>query len=94
MKSINLIAVSKEEILERFEQLENKIQELSDRSINYPIEPTFLTVKEVCKLLKISNTTLHKYVKEGVLKKYGLPGSGKILFRLEDIEKTIVQYNS
>ncbi|WP_431610881.1 helix-turn-helix domain-containing protein [Chryseobacterium sp. 'Rf worker isolate 10'] len=55
-----------------------------------PKEPTiYLTRNEVCKLLHIDLSTLHRWRKEGILIAYGL--GNRIYFKRNEIEEFITQ---
>ncbi|WP_418122481.1 helix-turn-helix domain-containing protein [Chryseobacterium sp. PTM-20240506] len=71
--------IKKEIIPELKEQLKKEFQ---------PKEPTsYLTRQEVCKLLHIDLSTLHRWRKEGTLIAYGL--GNRIYFKRNDIDEFI-----
>ncbi|ASV77962.1 helix-turn-helix domain-containing protein [Elizabethkingia anophelis] len=68
------------------------IPELTERlSAQFqPIHPTeYLTRSEVCKLLKIDLSTLHRWRKEGVLPAFGI--QNRVYFKRSDIENLIAK---
>lgn len=55
-----------------------------------PKEPTdFLTRSEVCKLLKIDLSTLHRWRKEKTIPSYGM--GNRVYFKRSEVEKIINQ---
>lgn len=73
--------IKKEIIPELKEQLKEEFQ---------PKEPTcYLTRNEVCKMLHIDLSTLHRWRKEGVLIAYGL--GNRIYFKRNEIDEFINQ---
>ncbi|SDE48431.1 helix-turn-helix domain-containing protein [Riemerella columbipharyngis] len=53
-----------------------------------PKEPTqYLTRKEVCELLDINLSTLHRWMKKGKITAYGL--GNRVYFKRKEIEDTI-----
>lgn len=54
-------------------------------------EKVFVTKKEAAELLRCDQTTIDRWAKAGKFPKFGI--GGKILFRLSDIEDSIVQIN-
>ncbi len=55
-----------------------------------PIQPTeYLTRSEVCKLLKINLSTLHRWTKQGKLPSYGI--SNRIYFKRSEVDLIINQ---
>ena len=92
MEKVTITELSAEEFYQRFEELENKFDTIESQKNQTPHQLILLTPKEVCKLLKISPSTLHNYVNKGVLNKYAMPGSGKVLFRLDEIENSLEQF--
>lgn len=73
--------IKKEIIPELKEQLKEEFQ---------PKEPTsYLTRNEVCKMLQIDLSTLHRWRKEGTLIAYGL--GNRIYFKRNEIDEFINQ---
>lgn len=69
------------------------IPELKDRLKEefQPKEPTsYLTRQEVCDLLSIDMSTLHRWRKQGILTAYGL--GNRIYFKRKEIED-LIDYN-
>ncbi|AZA48396.1 DNA-binding protein [Chryseobacterium carnipullorum] len=55
-----------------------------------PKQPTeYLTRSEVCKLLKIDLSTLHRWRKENLIPSYGF--SNRVYFKREEVEQIINQ---
>lgn len=55
-----------------------------------PKEPTeYLTRTEVCKLLKIDLSTLHRWRKENVIPSYGM--QNRVLFKRSEIDQIVNQ---
>ena len=53
-----------------------------------PIQPTeYLTRSEVCKLLKIDMSSLHRWRKEGKIPSYGL--GNRVYFKRSEVEQII-----
>ena len=53
-----------------------------------PIQPTeYLTRSEVCKLLKIDLSSLHRWRKEGKLPSYGM--GNRVYFKRSEVEQII-----
>jgi len=80
------------------EQLQNAIIEgvklqFDELKTNFePKTPTqFYSRSQVCKKLGISPATLHNWVKQKKLPCFGL--GGRIFFKNEDIENSIIQLN-
>ena len=94
MKRITITELSAEEFFKRLELIELKIDSLKEQNHTSGVQLTLLTPKEVCNLLKIGHSTLHKYVKDGVISKYGISGSGKVLFKMEEIERLLVKFKN
>lgn len=49
----------------------------------------FYTRKDLMKMFKVSESTIIRWEKRGLIKKFKLPGSKKVLYRKSDIEKLI-----
>ena len=55
-----------------------------------PIQPTeYLTRSEVCKLLRIDLSTLHRWRKENVIPSYGV--GNRVYFKRNEVEQIINQ---
>ncbi|MCT3663214.1 helix-turn-helix domain-containing protein [Elizabethkingia anophelis] len=55
-----------------------------------PIQPTeYLTRSEVCKLLKIDLSTLHRWRKDNVIPSYGM--QNRVYFKRNEVEQLINQ---
>ncbi|MCE3076736.1 helix-turn-helix domain-containing protein [Chryseobacterium gwangjuense] len=55
-----------------------------------PVQPTeYLTRSEVCKLLKIDLSTLHRWRKENVIPSYGM--QNRVYFKRSEVEQLINQ---
>ena len=70
------------------EQIKNLVSQVIEETKNLPQEPKeeeLLTSKEVLKILKVTNSTMHRYINEGKLKpiRYGR----KLLFKKSEIIK-------
>lgn len=65
-----------------FEIPSNKVEQ--DRAI-------YLTRHEVCKLLKISLPTLHRYTRDSILKSYRI--GGKVRYKREEVENSLKERN-
>lgn len=74
-------------------ELENSlIPKLTERlSAQFqPIQPTeYLTRSEVCRLLKVDLSTLHRWRKEGKLPSYGF--GNRVYFKRSEVEQIINQ---
>lgn len=55
---------------------------------DHPIESPYLTTREATAYLKISEPTVHRWVKEGILKPRRLPG-GNLRFRRSDLDDVL-----
>jgi len=49
----------------------------------------FYTRKELMKIFKVSESTIIRWEKKGLLKRFKLPGSRKALYKKSDVEKLI-----
>ena len=71
--------------------VKNQLDELKKEFT--PKEPNeFLTRKEVSELLKISLTTIHEWVKTGILKNYKM--GNRTYFSRKEIENTLFRSNT
>ena len=64
-------------ITKHFERLESLL--------NKPTTLEFLTIKEVCQILKVSKVTVHNWTKQGILKPYKI-GNQTRFKRLEVLD--------
>src|SRR5690554_4574300 len=74
-------------------KIEEKFLKLKEELIQEnEITNEYLTAKDVCKVFKISSTTLERYVRSGL--KYSSSGKGcKRLFNKTDVRNFITQRN-
>jgi|SRR5690606_12439232 len=74
-------------------KIEEKFLQLKEELIREKeITNEYLTAKDVCKIFKISSTTLERYVRSGL--KYSSSGKGcKRLFNKTDVKNFITQRN-
>ncbi|MFC4412146.1 helix-turn-helix domain-containing protein [Kaistella carnis] len=85
MNHIQFIGVSPNDLIEKIkEQLIPAIKkELSEEF--QPKQPTeYLTRSQVCEMLKIDLSTLHRWRKEGALKSYGI--GNRVYFKRSEID--------
>lgn len=68
MKALQLIAISKEELMQDFEQIVRKVLEKMQQDQSAKDEKEFYTREETAKLLNVSLTTLFNWNNEGILK--------------------------
>lgn len=88
MSQVQFIGTSPKELIEELKV--SLIPELKDQLSKefQPKEPTeYLTRQEVCDLLSIDMSTLHRWRKDGVLIAYGL--GNRIYFKRNEIEALI-----
>lgn len=77
------------------EDLSKKLSDLKTGILNEikkgfkPAPEEYLTREEVCKLLKISQPTLDRYTKKGILRKYSLVG--RILYKRSEVESSLIE---
>ena len=88
MSTIQFIGTSDSEFLQRFKDEiipELKLQLAKEFQ---PKEPTeFLTRTEVCELLKIDFSTIHRWKKEGIIPSYGV--GNRVYFKRHEVEQII-----
>lgn len=90
MKQIQFIGIDPYDLIQemRKEFLPDIKRELKEEF--QPKEPTtYLTRNEVCKLLHIDLSTLHRWRKDGILIAYGL--GNRIYFKRNEIEEFITR---
>jgi hypothetical protein len=68
MKALQLIAISKEELMQDFEQIVRKVLEKMQQDQSAKDEKEFYTREETAKLLNVSLATLFNWNNEGILK--------------------------
>lgn len=56
-------------------------------------EETLLTRKEVCSLISINLTTLHKKTKSGELKSYGTSSGNRVLYKKSEVLAAVKPIN-
>ncbi|MDH6250908.1 excisionase family DNA binding protein [Chryseobacterium sp. H1D6B] len=90
MSTIQFIGTSDSEFLQRFK---NEIIPELRKQISkefQPKEPTeYLTRAEVCKLLKIDLSTLHRWRKDSMISSYGF--GNRVYFKRHEVEQIINQ---
>lgn len=90
MNSIQFIGTNPADLITALEN--SLIPKLTERLSKQfqPIAPTeFLTRSEVCKLLKIDLSTLHRWRKENVIPSYGM--QNRVLFKRSEIDQIVNQ---
>lgn len=90
MSTIQFIATSDDILIQKLEN--SLIPKLAEKlSAQFqPIQPTeYLTRSEVCKLLKIDLSSLHRWRKEGKIPSFGI--SNRVYFKRSDIDAIINQ---
>ncbi len=85
--TIQLIQISPAELQNQI--LEGVKQEIQSLKEEYqPKEPeSYLTRKEVSKLLKINLSTIYSWQRKGILKPFGI--AGRVYFKRSDIEECL-----
>ena len=90
MDYLQVTQFSGEELLKRFNNLENQLTELKEHSQpNAPAE--YLTRHEVSAMLSISLVTLWKNTKTGRLKAYSI--NGRKLYKRCEVEDSLIPLN-
>lgn len=91
MSSIQFIQVTpeqlKEEILKGVKSQLNDFKEIFEAKNS----TEYMTIKEVCSLIKVHKTTLWKYTNEGKLKSYGI--GDRVLYKRNEVEEALIQLN-
>ncbi len=72
------------------EVVREEIKNMSPAS--HPKQTEFLTRKEVCKLLQISEVTLNEWTKSGIVKGYRL--NSRVRYKRSEIENSLQQIKS
>lgn len=88
MSTIQFVGTSDSEFLQRFK--DEVIPELKEQLSKefQPKEPTeYLTRTEVCKLLKIDFSTIHRWKKDGVIPSYGI--GNRVYFKRHEVDQII-----
>ncbi|GAA5096625.1 hypothetical protein GCM10023210_30610 [Chryseobacterium ginsengisoli] len=88
MKTIQFVGTSDSELLQRFKDEiipELKLQLAKEFQPKEPDE--FLTRNEVCELLKIDLSTLHRWRKDGMIPSYGF--GNRVYFKRSEVEQII-----
>ena len=68
------------------------IKELIEKELQkIRTQTTYLTRKEVSKMLKVDLSTIHNWTKQNILTSYGI--GGRVYYKLEDVEKAIIKLN-
>jgi hypothetical protein len=89
MKTVQLVGMTPEENNKPiFEYFDKKFDDL-EKSFQ-PKEPTtFLTRKEVAKLLSVDISSIHNMTVKGILQKYQI--SGRVLYKRSEVENAIIK---
>lgn len=69
-------------LIQEVSELKKMLTTIDERQLNQEDQPEFITIKEACEILKVSEVTLWRYQKEGKVKVYGI-GSRRLLKRDE-----------
>jgi len=80
-----LIHMTKDEFKHELKQTVTEI--LKENQTSQIIQESYLTRKEVAEKLRISLPTLHRATRKGFIKGYKI--SGRILFKLSEVEKAL-----
>lgn len=88
--TIQFIGMSDDNLIQKLENsLIPKLTEKLSKQFQ-PIQPTeYLTRLEVCKLLKIDLSTLHRWRKDKVIPSYGM--QNRVYFKRNEVEQIINQ---
>jgi excisionase family DNA binding protein len=88
MKTIQFIGTSDSDFLQRFkDEIIPEIKQQLSKEFQ-PKEPTeYLTRNEVCELLKIDLSSLHRWRKEGKIPSYGM--GNRVYFKRYEVEQII-----
>jgi hypothetical protein len=70
------------------EVVEEKLRQFKSELSKPTSTKEYLSRAEVCKVLKISLSTLHSYSKSGILQKYHV--GGKILYKSAEVESSLI----
>ena len=84
-----LEGITLEELIHALKPLIQPITQIQQTST----EETLLTRKEVCSLLSINLTTLHKKTKSGELKSYGTSSGNRVLYKKSEILAAVLPIN-
>lgn len=80
-----VIVLTTDQVESLFDKLYIRLESIiKDSQIKEEASKEFLTANEVCKLLKVSGTTLHDWSKKGLLQKHHL-GINRIRFRHDEV---------
>lgn len=86
-----LIQETKSEFLK---EIKEQIKELIENHISKSSQNNFteyMTIKEVCSMIKVHKTTLWKYTNDGKLKSYGI--GDRVLYKRKEVEEALIQIN-
>jgi len=93
---MELIVLTPEQIQRYFnclaDDLSHRIETILKDSKNNVISKEWLTSRETCDFLKISQTTLHDWSNKGLLKKY--KAGNRIRFRHDQVLETLQRIES
>lgn len=93
MSKVTFIQISPEELQEEIlKGVKSQIDELKTHLQPQPSEEKYLTIKQVAEKFSVSIVTINNWQKNGTLKPLQL--SGRIYFKLSDIEKSLIQISA
>lgn len=93
MAAIQLIQITPEELQEEIlKGVKSHIDDLKKHLQPQLSEETYLTINQVAEKFSVSKVTINNWQNNGTLKPLQL--SGRIYFRLSDIEKSLIEISA
>ena len=94
MQTINIVQMSSESLVEILRtELQSQFNDFIGKSVKEEkTEDDYLTKKQACKLLKISETTIWRWVKNGEIIAHGI--KGKRYFKRSELIQSITSSKS
>ena len=73
----------------KLDSLLNEVKNLKENLHQHPVVTKYLTRHQVAEMLSVDISTVHNMTVKGILTKYQI--SGRILYKLEEIEASIIK---
>jgi excisionase family DNA binding protein len=91
MQKIQITEMSKEQFEEKFDELKSFL--LSTQADSHKIidDEIYLTRKQLAKIFDVELSTIHNWVKKGVLKSYGI--CGRVYFKKSEVDGALIPLN-
>jgi hypothetical protein len=92
MKTLQLVSITPDALADLIDTRLNKRFKEVTEYLQPKLPTTYLTRKEVAKMLSVDLSSVHNMSVKGILQKYQI--SGRVLYKRAEVEKSIIKLNN